>query len=318
MSEKYNTNKPGKPILNTISKFFIYYPLKIKHVFINSHFGKALLLCIIITIITLLIWYSYKINGDYPELTDNEKEQINDNVNKDFPNLNPDERKEKGNNIIEQKERWDRFATVLLSLCMGLISGIISIILGVESYKTLLEHNVLAEKEVLVTRSKDLTKKIKRKLRTVRIFNGKGEDDDPINVNDMHIENDINKELEELNDIHIENNIKKELEQMNNISIELEKIKNIDKLLEEFDSINKELEETKYIIDDNKKEEKIKRLMTLLLNTNNKSLDYLLQTKEELRMKIKNENNEENDLKELIDLRMEYDLLQNKIKNNIT
>ena len=123
MPNKYKippSNKKKKSILNNISKLVIYYPIKIKHVLWKSHYGKTLLLILIISIIFILIWNGYNINGDYPEPTDN-----------------------------EENSRTDRYLTVILNLCMGLLSGIIAIILGIESYKTLLDHNIFSEKGFL-------------------------------------------------------------------------------------------------------------------------------------------------------------------------
>ena len=250
------SNKKKKSIFNRISKLFIYYPIKIKHVLFNSHVGKALLLFFILLTIGILICYGYKINGDYPESTDN--------------------------------EIWHRFATLLLSLCMGLLSGIISIILGVESYKTFLEHKDLVKKAELVSRSKELRKKFKSKIRGLRILFGKGIDDVIIIK-----ENDIKLEESKLDESESEDII----------------------------DINEQLEKIQYIIDENEKKKEYKRLMLLLLTTNNEDIDNLSKEIDIISNKIsQNPNNIQDlqqNLKDLKDLDNEYKSLQNKINKLI-
>lgn len=104
-------------------KMFIKYPYRLKYILWNCHFGKLLILLLIIFIIIILIWNNYNINGDYPELSDAEKKQLEDN-----------------GEDIDNVLRNYRFFTLLLNICLGLLSGILSIILGVESYKSLLEQ----------------------------------------------------------------------------------------------------------------------------------------------------------------------------------
>jgi hypothetical protein len=104
-------------------KIFIKYPYRLKYILWNCHFGKLLILLLIIFIIIILIWNNYNINGDYPELSDAEKKQLEDN-----------------GEDIDNVLRNYRFFTLLLNICLGLLSGILSIILGVESYKSLLEQ----------------------------------------------------------------------------------------------------------------------------------------------------------------------------------
>ena len=126
MADKYTpnsekeTNSLYKP-KSFLKKIFIKYPYRLKYIFWNCHFGKLLVLLLIIAIIIILIWNNYNINGDYPELSDAEKKQLEDN-GKDIDNV----------------LRNYRFLTLLLNICLGLLSGILSIILGVESYKSLL------------------------------------------------------------------------------------------------------------------------------------------------------------------------------------
>ena len=250
------SNKKKRSIFNRISKFVIYYPLKIKHVLWKSHYGKTILLFFIIIIIAILIVYGYKINGDYPERTDN--------------------------------EIWHRFATVLLSLCMGLLSGILSIILGVESYKTFLEHNDLVKKAELVARSKELRKKFKSKIRELRMLFGKGIGGDIIIK-----ENDIKLEESKLDESESEDII----------------------------DTNEQLEEIQYIIDENEKKEESKNIMITLLNKNNEDIDNLSKEIYIISNKIsQNPNNIQDlqqNLKDLKDLDNEYKSLQNEIKNNI-
>ena len=134
MADKYNlgdnipndskkeTNSLYKP-KSFLKKIFIKYPYRLKYILWNCHFGKLLILLLIIFIIIILIWNNYNINGDYPELTDAEKKQLEDN-----------------GEDIDNVLRNYRFFTLLLNICLGLLSGILSIILGVESYKSLLEQ----------------------------------------------------------------------------------------------------------------------------------------------------------------------------------
>ena len=128
MADKYTpnsekeTNSLYKP-KSFLKKIFIKYPYRLKYILWNCHFGKLLILLLIIFIIIILIWNNYNINGDYPELTDAEKKQLEDN-----------------GEDIDNVLRNYRFLTLLLNICLGLLSGILSIILGVESYKSLLEQ----------------------------------------------------------------------------------------------------------------------------------------------------------------------------------
>ena len=177
---------------------------------------------------------------------------------------------------------------------MGLLSGIISIILGVESYKTFLEHKDLVKKAELVSRSKKFRRSLKDVLeRILKLFGGGPPTDmaEPAAV-----------------DVDVE---------------PLENINGTDKELEEFDNINKELNNTKFIIYENEKEEELKNIMITLLNNNNKSSDTLLQAKQQILNRIETETKTENvkklktDLKELKDLLREHGLLQDEIKNNI-
>jgi hypothetical protein len=128
MADRYTPNpeKETKSLYKPKSffkKIFIKYPYRLKYILWNCHFGKLLILLLIIFIIIILIWNNYNINGDYPELSDAEKKQLEDN-GKDIDNV----------------LRNYRFLTLLLNICLGLLSGILSIILGVESYKSLLEQ----------------------------------------------------------------------------------------------------------------------------------------------------------------------------------
>ena len=156
----------------------------------------------------------------------------------------------------------------------------------------------MAKKAELVSKSKKYIRVLKNVLGRILKLVGSGPSTDIAELADIDV--DV-KPLGNINDTNIE--------------------------FEVFDNIIIKLEETKFIIDDNKKEEEITRLMTLLLNNNNKSLDTLLQAKQKIlniiETETKTETETENvkkletDLIELIDLSKEYDLLQNKIKNNI-
>lgn len=265
MPNKYEispSNKKKKSIFNKISKLVIYYPLKIKHVLWKSHYGKTILLILILSTIFILVWNGYNINGDYPEQISEDNIEVN--------------------SII------DRYITVILYLCMGLLSGIIAIILGVESYKTLLDHNIVLEKEELVNESKELKKKFKRKIKGLRILFGKGIDDDIIIK-----ENDIKLEESKLDESESEDII----------------------------DINEQLEEIQYIIDENEKKEELKNIMITLLNKNNEDIDNLSKEIDIISNKIsQNPNNIQylqQNLKDLKDLDNEYKSLQNKINNNI-
>lgn len=274
MADRYtpNSEKETKSLYKPksfLKKLFIYYPSKIKHVFLNSHVGKALLLFFIIIIIAILIVYGYKINGDYPESTDN--------------------------------EIWHRFATLLLSLCMGLLSGIISIILGVESYKTFLEHKDLVKKAELVSRSKKFRRSLKKVLEHILKLFGSGPPTDT--VEPAAVDVDVEPAAVDV-DVDVDVDVKP-LEHIND------------------DEISENLEQTKYIIDPSDKENEINKLMILLFNNNTKSSDALLQAKQQIINRIETETKTENvkklktDLKELKDLLREHGLLQDEIKNNI-
>lgn len=176
-------------------KIFIKYPYRLKYILWNCHFGKLLILLLIIFIIIILIWNNYNINGDYPELSDAEKKQLEDN-----------------GEDIDNVLRNYRYLTLLLNICLGLLSGILSIILGVESYKSLLEQR----KKGNYINNLSTLKYIRRKFNElkIRISNGKGESEKSesefsVNINSTSETTDtintINNESEE----KIEEEIKK-------------------------------------------------------------------------------------------------------------
>lgn len=211
-------------------KIFIKYPYKLKYIFWNCHFGKLLVLLLIIAIIIILIWNNYNINGDYPELSDAEKKQLEDN-----------------GEDIDKVLRNYRFLTLLLNICLGLLSGILSIILGVESYKSLLAQR---EKNIQMNHL-SILKFIQRKFIefTTKIFKGRGqsekyeseksESEFSVNINSTSETTDTRiKKTEEKKEEKI-NELEKEIKQidyiiedeekakiMNNIKIEIANISN--------------------------------------------------------------------------------------------
>jgi hypothetical protein len=163
LDSKKETNYLYKP-KSFLKKIFIKYPYRLKYVLWNCHFGKLLILLLIIFIIILLIWNNYNINGDYPELSDAEKKQLEDN-----------------GEDIDNVLRNYRFLTLLLNICLGLLSGILSIILGVESYKSLLEQRKKGIQITNLSTIRFIRRKfieLKDNILKGKILNGKGESDE--------------------------------------------------------------------------------------------------------------------------------------------
>lgn len=231
---KKETNSSHKSESSWI-KLLIKYPYRLKYIFWNCHFGKLLVLLIIIAIIIILIWNNYNINGDYPELSDAEKKQLEDN-----------------GEDIDKVLRNYRFLTLLLNLCMGLLSGILSIILGVESYKSLLaqrEKNIQMNHLSIVKYVQNIFNKLKRKIyigtgqseksESEKYESEKSESEFSVNINSTSETTDTRiKKTEEKKEEKI-NELEKEIKQidyiiedeekakiMNNIKIEIANISN--------------------------------------------------------------------------------------------
>ena len=253
---KKETNSSHKSESSWI-KLLIKYPYRLKYIFWNCHFGKLLVLLIIIAIIIILIWNNYNINGDYPELSDAEKKQLEDN-----------------GEDIDKVLRNYRFLTLLLNLCMGLLSGILSIILGVESYKSLLaqrEKNIQMNHLSIVKYVQNIFNKLKRKIyigtgQSEKSESEKSESEFSLNLNsksettDTTIKKTEEKKEEKINELEEQiNNIDYIIEDeekakiMNDIKIEIANISN--SLINE---IKKEIEK------DNEKETELKSLITQL------------------------------------------------------
>ena len=203
-SEK-NTHSSYKPE-SIFKKIFIKYPYKLKYIFWNCHFGKLLVLLLIIAIIIILIWNNYNINGDYPELSDAEKKQLEDN-----------------GEDIDKVLRNYRFLTLLLNICLGLLSGILSIILGVESYKSLLAQR---EKSIQMNHL-SILKFIQRKFNEFKkkFVNGEGESE----KSESEFSVNINS-TSETTDTTIKKTEEKKEEKINELE---EQIKKIDDIIED-------------------------------------------------------------------------------------
>lgn len=209
------TNSLYKP-KSFFKKIFIKYPYRLKYILWNCHFGKLLILLLIIFIIIILIWNNYNINGDYPELSDAEKKQLEDN-GKDIDNV----------------LRNYRFFTLLLNICLGLLSGILSIILGVESYKSLLAQR---EKNIQMNHLSTL-KFIQRKFIELKnkFYKGGGKSESEVSEFSVNIIEDEKKD-EIINKLKkIEDEIKttdyiiedeKKVEIVNNTLLEIATISN--------------------------------------------------------------------------------------------
>lgn len=238
-------------------KIFIKYPYRLKYILWNCHFGKLLILLLIIFIIIILIWNNYNINGDYPELSDAEKKQLEDNG-------------EDIDNIL----RNYRYLTLLLNICLGLLSGILSIILGVESYKSLLEQR----KKSNYINNLSTLKYIRRKFNElkIRIFNGEGESKkSESEASESEFSVNINSTSETTDTINTINNeseekIEEEIKKIDDIIEDEEKAKIMTNINRGIANISNSLNiEIKDEIEKNpKKKEQLESLITQLSTLN--------------------------------------------------
>jgi hypothetical protein len=191
--EKYqfDNNNKNSSKLDEFGKKLMKYPNKLIKIFWNNHFGKFAILVIIITIGCILISNGYNINGDYPELTDLEKKELEEN----------------GINIDDEL-RMRRFLTVLLNMCLVLFSGIISIILGVESYKSFLYQSTKIE-------TKNYISKLKKLKRAMGIKSAGDLSDKNINEEEDPIIKQLLSDLDKTEDIPDENEQKLEILKIN-------------------------------------------------------------------------------------------------------
>jgi hypothetical protein len=192
--QAYNDNKNSSK-LDEFGKKLMKYPNKLIKIFWNNHFGKFAILVIIITVGCILISNGYNINGDYPELTDLEKKEL-----------------EKNGINIDDELKMRRFLTVLLNMCLVLFSGIISIILGVESYKSFLYQSTKTETKNYLLKWRNIKKtfnEIKKKIR------GEGLSDKNINEEEDPIIKQLSSDLEKTEDIPDENEQKVKISNIN-------------------------------------------------------------------------------------------------------
>ena len=241
------TNDSHKPE-SIFKKIFIKYPYRLKYILWNCHFGKLLVLLLIISIIIILIWNNYNINGDYPELSDAEKKQLEDN-----------------GEDIDNVLRNYRFLTLVLNICLGLLSGILSIILGVESYKSLLLQR---EKNIQMNHLSTL-KYIQRKFNEfiTKIFKGRGQSE---------------KSESEKSEYKFSVNMNSTNE-TSDTSINKIEEKKEDKINE----LKKEIEKIDYIIEDEEKAKIMNNIKIEIANISNSLIN-------EIKNKIKHETNDEN------------------------
>jgi hypothetical protein len=183
------------------------YPNKLIKIFWNNHFGKFAILVIIITIGCILISNGYNINGDYPELTDLEKKELEEN----------------GINIDDEL-RMRRFLTVLLNMCLVLFSGIISIILGVESYKSFLYQSTKSKTKIYLSKWKNIKKafnEIKKAFNEIKIIKRAGDlSDKNINEEEDPIIKQLLSDLDKTEDIPDENEQKLKILEINETIID--------------------------------------------------------------------------------------------------
>jgi hypothetical protein len=230
-------NDKNSSKLDVFGKKLMKYPNKLIKIFWNNHFGKFAILVIIITIGCILISNGYNINGDYPELTDLEKKELEEN----------------GINIDDEL-RMRRFLTVLLNMCLVLFSGIISIILGVESYKSFLYQSTKSKTKIYLSKWKKLKRAVKSYMgiKSAGDLSDKNtnEEEDSIikqllsdldKTEDIPDENEQNLEISDINDKIIDdiNKLKDEINQQ----IDLPQNNDFKKKLHEIQELSKECDE---------------------------------------------------------------------------
>ena len=251
------TNDSHKPE-SIFKKIFIKYPYRLKYILWNCHFGKLLVLLLIISIIIILIWNNYNINGDYPELSDAEKKQLEDN-----------------GEDIDNVLRNYRFLTLLLNICLGLLSGILSIILGVESYKSLLLQR---EKNIQMNHLSTL-KYIQRKFNEfiTKIFKGRGQSEKSESEKSESEKSESEKSEYKFS---VNMNSTNETSDTSINKIEEKKEDKINELKEEIEKID-------YIIEDEEKAKIMNNIKIEIANISNSLIN-------EIKNKIKHETNDEN------------------------
>ena len=232
--DKYQVDNDNKNSskLDVFGKKLMKYPNKLIKIFWNNHFGKFAILVIIITIGCILISNGYNINGDYPELTDLEKKELEEN----------------GINIDDEL-RMRRFLTVLLNMCLVLFSGIISIILGVESYKSFLYQSTKIETKNYISKLKKLKRAVKFYMR--RIISAGDLSDKNINEEEDPIIKRILSDLDETEDIPDENEQKVKISDING------------KIIDDIKNLKDEIKQQMDLQQNNDFKEKLQKLQKL-------------------------------------------------------